>query len=73
MKHKLPKRITNQYYGGARGFKIEKRQALREIENAFKRLRPGCAYFPAGSTKVNDLGVLLRALQRELSIKEWGR
>lgn len=73
MKNKLPKCITDQYYLGARGFKIEKRQALREIEKALKRLRLGCTYFPAGATKVKDLGVLLRALQRELSIKEWGR
>lgn len=70
---KIPKDVAKQYANGARGFKSERRQALRRLETALSDLRFGCAFFPCGTSPVAAIDAQVKLLKRELSIKNWGR
>ena len=68
----LPERIT-KIYGGSRKFKTNKRKIVREMRALLGDLRMGCAYFPAGDVRVNEIDHHLGALAKELSVENWGR
>lgn len=73
MKKRLPKHVTDQYAGGASGFRKSKRDLVRKMRKLLAELRLGCAYFPSGTKLPEEIGQRLDALANELSVKEWGR
>ena len=68
----IAKHIVKQW-GSSRAFRIAKRAELQELLDALDRLRVGCAYFPGGSRRVEQIANEVKALRQELSVKEWGR
>lgn len=73
MSHPVPKFISKQYKGGARGFRREKRRQLRELNKALNALRKGCMYFPSGARHVHEISLRIAALFDDLSRKNWGQ
>ena len=72
--NRVPKFITEQYPGGAREFKSERRQALIKAKKAVKDLSFGISYAPADSLLACiQAEVALDRLSHLLSIKNWGR
>lgn len=72
-KHDIPRYVTEKYKNGARGFKSQKRQQLRQLKKALNDLRIGCAFFPCAMDPVDAIAERVQYLERELSIKNWGR
>lgn len=47
MAKKIPRFISQQYRNGARGFRVQHRQALRTAAKALELAMSGCAYAPS--------------------------
>lgn len=69
---KIPKHIIKRY-GSARRFRACKRYHVATMRFGMKALRDGCAYAPAGSWTVDEVGRLLDILADAYSVKRWGR
>lgn len=73
MSRLVPKFVTEQYEGGARGFRAEKRRQLAAVKKAVEELRTGCAFFPCAEHPVNKIDEQLCILTAALSVKNWGK
>jgi hypothetical protein len=69
----IPRFVAEQYVGGGRAFKSERRQALRRLKAALGDLRTGCAYFPSGSHDVETVKAIVDRIEKDISIANWGR
>ena len=69
----IPKYVAQQYQGGARGFKSEKRKQLRALKKALDNLRAGAAFFPCGSAPVYVIAEQVDVIAQAISVKNWGR
>lgn len=70
---RIPSSVSNQYEGGARGFKAEKRRQLKAAFDALRNLRVGCAYFPCGVKAMDEVYDKLEIVAAAISEKNWGR
>ena len=73
MSHPVPTYVAKQY-GGARGFRSEKRKQLRALNKLLGEFRCGCAFFPNdGALAVSVIEENLDALAKSLSVETWGK
>jgi hypothetical protein len=72
-KRRIPAYISEQYPGGARQFKAERRKALKQVWTAFRDLRRGSAWFPSGHGEIDKIFRSLRAIGDDICEKNWGR
>jgi hypothetical protein len=72
-KSRIPKYISEQYKGGARQFKAERRKALNLVEMAFHKLCRGSTQFPTSYKHILRIRESLAAISNDISIKNWGR
>ena len=72
-KKRVPPYIAEQYRGGARQFKAERRKALKRVESAFNELRRGSMWFPTCYKHVDRIDKSLAAIREDISAKNWGR
>ena len=70
---KIPRYVSERYFLGARDFKSEKRQQLKVLLKALDDLRCDCASLPSGLGDVGRIAEIAQRMQREMSIKNWGR
>lgn len=69
---RIPKFVTDQYDGGAKGFKAIKRYQVKVLRKALDELRTGCVYLPCGTGPIEQIAQALEQLQDAVSAKNWG-
>ena len=69
----VPRFISEQYKGGARGFKATKRRQLKALVKAYDDLKLGSAYLPGFPTHMSMIAKGIASLREELAEKKWGR
>jgi len=72
-KRRIPPYIAEQYRGGARQFKAERRKALKRVYEVFKELRRGSAWFPSSYREIDKIDRSLRIIGEDICEKNWGR
>ena len=69
---KIPRFVTMQYDGGAKGFKATKRRQLKALKKAFEEMRTGCVWLPCGTGPINAIFAAIVEMEDALSSKKWG-
>ena len=69
---RIPKFIAEDY-GSSHAFRANKRFLVSKMLKDLSELRRGAAYFPTGSTPINEMQKQLDLLRVELSTRKWGK
>jgi len=74
MGKRVPRFIAKQW-GSAHNFRSDKRRIVREMLKMNGKLRQGCFHFPCDpyAYPVDEIDKLLLGLQKDLSVKNWGK
>lgn len=68
---RLPNHMKDEY-GTLHGFRVVKREQVREALKSCADLRRGCALTPAHKEIVDAINALERA-RRKMSVEQWGK